>query len=76
VPEAGGHGLLALFNLTARPVDVSAGPTHAGAWTVLLSTEHPDFGGASERQVSLSLSPDGSSLVRLAPWEAVLCRRD
>jgi maltooligosyltrehalose trehalohydrolase len=76
VPRAGGRGLLVLFNLTGRAVEVSAGPTHAGAWVVLLSTEDPDFGGTTGRHPALSLSPDGSSAVRLAPWEAVLCRRE
>ena len=76
VPRQRGRGLLALFNLGARPIEVSAGATHAGAWTILLSTGSPEFGGATERRAALSLSPDGSSRILLAPWEAVLCRRE
>ena len=76
VPTARGRELLALFNLTGSAAELPAGPTRAGAWTLLLSTDDPDFGGAGAPPQSLSASPDGSTRVRVGPWGVALFGRE
>ena len=67
---------MVLFNLAKSEVEVPVAPTNPGDWTLRLSTDDKEFGGAGA--VPKSLTTDGvtQGRIRLPARSAALYRRE